>query len=63
MTLLVFQIGAKTRKITVRSWFNNDWRKMQHQYRRAINIHRRISDAENFVALNDASKTYKQCLK
>lgn len=55
--------GCRARKSTVRPWFNNECRKMQQQYRRAKNIRRRINDAENFAALNDASKAYKKCLK
>ena len=53
----------RTRRSTVRLWFNSDCRKMQRQYRRVKNVCRRMNNAENFVTLSDASKAYKKCLK
>ena len=53
----------RTRRSTVRPWFNSDCRKMQRQYRRVKNVCRRMNNAENFITLSDASKAYKKCLK
>ena len=35
---------------------------MQLKYRRIKNLRRRVSDTNNYQALNDASKDYKKCL-
>ena len=39
-----------------RPWFDHECRRMQLKYRRIKNLSRRVSDTENYQALNDASK-------
>ena len=54
--------SQKTKRKYSRPSFNADCRKMRQQYRRAKNVRRRVNDNENFQALNDSSKAYKECL-
>ena len=55
-------LGRRTRRNITRPWFDHECRRMQLKYRRIKNLRRRVSDIENYQALNDASKDYKKCL-
>ena len=52
-------LGRRTRINITRPWFDHECRRTQLKYRRIKNLRRRVSDIENYQALNDASKDYK----
>ena len=53
-------LGRRTRRNITWPWFDHECRRMQLKYRRIKNLRRRVSDIENYQALNDASKDYKK---
>ena len=52
-------LGRRTRRNITRPWFDHESRRMQLKYRRIRNSRRRVSDSENYQALHDDSKDYK----
>ena len=61
-SVVSLNLGCRTRRNITRPWFDHECRRMQLKYRRIENLRRRVSDTENYQALNDASKDYKKCL-
>ena len=52
-------LGRRTSRNITRPWFDHECRRMQLKYLRIKNLRRRVSDTENYQALNDASRDYK----
>ena len=57
--MVSLNLGRRTRRNITRPWFDHESRRMQLNYRRTKNLRRRVSDTENYQALNDASSVYK----
>ena len=60
-SVVSLNLGRRTRRNITWPWFDHECRKVQFKYRRIKNLRRRVSNTENYQALNDASKNYKKC--